>query len=790
MAPTTVPNPAKAGGQKVSLACDFCRSRKRKCDGVRPICGHCKLTKNTCTFNVHADKRKPPSKTYVSALEARVRTLEALLQASSLEIPTSDFEIHPTTENEPQLLSQKLTASGKGKDARLVKALDPRGESERLPEESGATEAALADIGQLRLNVEKNKGDGQERNFTYFGATSSRFLSNIADVQAGDPTDTLPQDKGWAKCLPDSDDAEILDTFWTWQKIHFPIVPPDNFLEDYRAGKRNSEFVSPLLLDVIYAFGENFGPRRSRDRAAAYFKKAEGGIMVEIGTPRVATIQGILLMSMFQMGTGNIPVAWIMNGMSVALSTRLGLHIDSSGLVEQGAMSQVTHEARKAAFWAVFVVDRLHSTIMGVHPMHSRRSISTHRPCGYARNVFMPANIELAGVAPGQTSAPKTQETPGAAWDTLRDLVDIVDYMLADIYSFDAPKRTVAEDYDLVTKNMLTVQSYTDDMPSPLRITAALRGQEPCLAFLHVYVNLFVLLLNRPFVGPRPAAPANATESEATTAVALERRCRSLAFSHCRKAALRIMELLRHLPKGSPCFTSPYFIFSASTVLLLSPNDSQAIRGIQSGLRCLDELEEGGYWVDAVVDARSRILALAQRWGANQIFDSFNGASPSTATTGSSASPRDIHDPTPPPPPPAPFDQFAPNQSPPSKQPPSSGSGWGTAGLGEVEALFFEPQQLADLDAMYLDSLPEAADMIPWAGAVEPSWGTMGTQHAPEYTLPGWEFTVGGAGAGGAGANVGASAGGGSGGVYTSYQHPYEPVEHSLDAYMSALGSM
>lgn len=96
--------------------------------------------------------------------------------------------------------------------------------------------------------------------------------------------------------------------------------------------------------------------------------------------------------------------------------------------------------------------------------------------------------------------------------------------------------------------------------------------------------------------------------------------------------------------------------------------------------------------------------------------------------------------------------------------------------MGETAALLFEPQQLADLDAMYLDSLPEAADMIPWAGAVEPSWGTMGTQHAPEYTLPGWEFTVG--------------SGGGNGAAYTSYHHPYEPVEHSLDAYMSTLGSM
>ncbi|KDN47903.1 hypothetical protein RSAG8_03323, partial [Rhizoctonia solani AG-8 WAC10335] len=391
--------------------------------------------------------------------------------------------------------------------------------------------------------------------------------------------DALPRDQGYVKCFEDSDDETAFRTYWEWQRIHFPIVDPDTFYADYNAGKRNSEFVSPMLLDIIYAVGENFGPARSIERSQVYLKRAEAAIMTEIGTPRISTIQAILMMSMFQMGNGKIPVAWTLNGMSVALSTRLGLHIDSSGLVHQGIMPQVTHQARKDSFWAVFVIDRLHSTIMGVHPLHSRRSVSTHRPSEPNRNPFIPPNIELAGVAPTPSTTPKTQELPAACWNTLRDLIDIVDYMLGDIYSFDAPKRTVTEDYDLVTKNMLTIQAYIDDMPSPLRVTAALRGNEPCLAFLHVYVNLFILLFNRPFVGPRP--PSNANESEQQ----LERRCRSLAFAHCRKAALRIMELIRHLPRASPCFTTPYFIFSASTVLLLSPNDTQALRWCPSGLR-------------------------------------------------------------------------------------------------------------------------------------------------------------------------------------------------------------
>ncbi|KAF8756553.1 Fungal specific transcription factor domain [Rhizoctonia solani] len=545
----------------------------------------------------------PPSKTYVSALEARVRTLEALLQASALEIPPADFEIHHTAENEPELSVRPDPAN-----PRPVKPLDPRADLERLPEESGATAAALADIGKLRLEVEKTEGEantGEATNFTYFGATSSRFLSSIGDIQAGDPTDALPRDQGYTKCYPDSNDEMTFKTYWEWQRIHFPIVDPETFYADYNAGKRNSEFVSPMLLDIIYAVGRIFWTYEKHRAQSDVFEARRSSNYDRDWDAENCTIQSIVMMSMFQMGNGKIPVAWILNGMSVALSTRLGLHIDSSGLVAQRVMSQVTHQPERTHFGP-----------------RSCSSLST---------------------------TPKTQELPAACWNTLRDLIDIVDYMLGDIYSFDAPKRTAAQDYDLVTKNMLTIQAYIDDMPSPLRVTAALRGQEPCLAFLHVYVNLFILLLNRPFVGPRP--PTNANESEQQ----LERRCRSLAFAHCRKSALRIMELIRHLPRASPCFTTPYFIFSASTVLLLSPNDTQALRGVQVA------------WTNII---HRYELAL---------------------------------------------------------QPPTS---WGGATFSSTDPTLFA-ERVVELDAMYIDSLPEAAEIIPWAGAVEPSWGTMGTHNSP-----------------------------------------------------------
>ncbi|EKM79284.1 hypothetical protein AGABI1DRAFT_39848, partial [Agaricus bisporus var. burnettii JB137-S8] len=45
------PNPAnKARSKKITVACNFCRSRKLKCDGGRPACGQCLKRSNPCDY--------------------------------------------------------------------------------------------------------------------------------------------------------------------------------------------------------------------------------------------------------------------------------------------------------------------------------------------------------------------------------------------------------------------------------------------------------------------------------------------------------------------------------------------------------------------------------------------------------------------------------------------------------------------------------------------------------------------------------------------------------------------
>ncbi|OXV05480.1 hypothetical protein Egran_06752 [Elaphomyces granulatus] len=54
--------------KRVSRACDRCRSKKDKCDGIRPSCSACQASGQTCSYEPHAKKRGLPEG-YVRGLE-------------------------------------------------------------------------------------------------------------------------------------------------------------------------------------------------------------------------------------------------------------------------------------------------------------------------------------------------------------------------------------------------------------------------------------------------------------------------------------------------------------------------------------------------------------------------------------------------------------------------------------------------------------------------------------------------------------------------------------------------
>lgn len=71
----------KIDRQRTKLACNRCRERKRKCDGVKPVCGDClkSALDDCCMYSYNLDKRRPYSKSYVESLINYIENLETKL---------------------------------------------------------------------------------------------------------------------------------------------------------------------------------------------------------------------------------------------------------------------------------------------------------------------------------------------------------------------------------------------------------------------------------------------------------------------------------------------------------------------------------------------------------------------------------------------------------------------------------------------------------------------------------------------------------------------------------------
>jgi hypothetical protein len=81
----SAPEPGKKRRHNVGKACENCRRRRVKCDGLQPECGTCRVYKDECCWDAREDLRKPISRQQVEALQIRVADLEKMLREHGLD---------------------------------------------------------------------------------------------------------------------------------------------------------------------------------------------------------------------------------------------------------------------------------------------------------------------------------------------------------------------------------------------------------------------------------------------------------------------------------------------------------------------------------------------------------------------------------------------------------------------------------------------------------------------------------------------------------------------------------
>ncbi|GEQ70199.1 hypothetical protein JCM33374_g3875 [Metschnikowia sp. JCM 33374] len=92
---------------RITTACDFCRSKRVKCDGKLPICSNCYRNETNCTYFKKSKKRGLPTG-YISELEAQLSAFQALL--GLLILPTIEGGLGLLKEVEAALQSSQKSS--------------------------------------------------------------------------------------------------------------------------------------------------------------------------------------------------------------------------------------------------------------------------------------------------------------------------------------------------------------------------------------------------------------------------------------------------------------------------------------------------------------------------------------------------------------------------------------------------------------------------------------------------------------------------------------------------------
>ncbi|KAJ5953089.1 uncharacterized protein N7479_011502 [Penicillium vulpinum] len=343
--PADEPARRKRPGRKyTSRACETCRQRRAKCDGIRPSCSRCLERGVQCEYSTAEDGRQPAPKSYVVMLRNRIELLERVLQTHGID---PDAAIQLMTENtEPS--------------------------TEWAPACSNVDDLCTTFDGALTLDESMNfDQDGEVR---YFGPTNppngEPYQSDGPRTQTGETPLNGSTDSLEESLIPDRLRSHLIDLYFEWEQPWFQMVNEQLFRDSMRNGGR---YFSPLLLNCILAVGSRYcdrievrsDPNDSNTGGKIFLEKAEKLIQNDLRWPKITTIQSLAIMGMAYIAMGSDAAGWLHQGMANRLALDMGFNMDPSVLSGAVALPPIEIELRRQIYWALYCHDKLSASYTG-----------------------------------------------------------------------------------------------------------------------------------------------------------------------------------------------------------------------------------------------------------------------------------------------------------------------------------------------------------------------------------------------------------------------------------------
>ncbi|MCJ1257914.1 hypothetical protein MMC24_005742 [Lignoscripta atroalba] len=526
--------------QRVSQACDQCRSRKDRCDGGQPVCSTCSPLGRTCSYEPNPKKRGLPTG-YVRVLEilwglvfenihgsedtvlALLRSVKSLVELQGRTLITAkdgDATEHHLESWRKSAVSKEVERLLSGPDAPieigrragahvpLDNQSDANGSPSTLPVTSMAWRTPHNLIAREDPGRRPSRGIGKYPETSEdVGPFAVPYDSASSAEQASDNhiSLTLPS-KSW----------QLLDVYFAYTQCWFPIIEKHDILRvsysysgrAFEIRRRAPGTGKHAALWAILAYASYQDVERKEDafvsndseaielNSRQIYSTAKRLIPTEDSLCELGHVQALLILGLVNIGTGSLTAAWLLVSHAVRIAVDLGLRLSTKDPSEPDSANK-SSDRRKHIFFGCFVLETLLSARVGRLAHLRTEDVSDASPIEEDGLEEWDPWVDSSGLNANRRGQRKGRRIPAHALSTFNQLLGLMGIQ-NDILrqSFND---TIKEDryYDF----HISLDNWRNNLPdhctleSPLDPTHASANIAPQLLNLHLtYLCTLVIL--------------------------------------------------------------------------------------------------------------------------------------------------------------------------------------------------------------------------------------------------------------------------------------------------------
>ncbi|TGO81303.1 hypothetical protein BPOR_1217g00020 [Botrytis porri] len=478
---------------RIAQACDRCRSKKIRCDGIRPCCSQCSGVGFECKTSDKLSRRAFP-RGYTESLEERVRTLEGEIREMKELLDGKDEKIEmlskmhdnrrpslSSTSASPPVESRKESSPPK-EDIFKVQTLPHllEGDHSHLYFMGASSGRTFVDICKRKIQDSGKSSVGFDTETFLNPQNESTSLSTITPAPNFVPPRLFSD-----KC--------VNVFFQEWAPL-FPIIHKHSFLPLYEEYSSNPHQVKDqhklAQLHLVFSIAGLSTDCPDKEQILLCESQWRTALNIILMENTISTLQCLILALIYCIQKGDYNSLQHYKGIAVGLSHRLGLHQSQ----KRFPFDLLATETRKRVFWTLYTVDCFSASLLGLPKLLREDDIYAEYPSDIDDE-----HINEKGYQPMLPGEPTRISSALALFRCSRILSKVLEQIYPSATTHDLSLQTL---YALGTE----LSEWSDNLPTHLKLTFVqdkpstdITGSRSALLSLAFY--FIRSLIHRPAIG-------------------------------------------------------------------------------------------------------------------------------------------------------------------------------------------------------------------------------------------------------------------------------------------------